>query len=144
MDGLKRTRRLPISSAIVVEFQRPPLQHKTTVDDPPPREQIKTFNTLTNEDRAVKFLEKLIHAIGMETSQPGIGAVRMRMPSTATASRDVKSTKEPTKSKSFVNYSLDFVATNWLPLFSLLVILALASMLKDSFNKIIFSDDHKP
>lgn len=53
-----------------------PLQHKTTVDDPPPREQIKTFNTLTNEDRAVKFLEKLIHAIGMETSQPGIGALK--------------------------------------------------------------------
>ena len=76
MDGLKSTRRLPISSAIVVEFQRPPLQHKTTVDDPPPREQIKTFNTLINEDRVVKFLEKLIYAIGMETSQPGIGALK--------------------------------------------------------------------
>lgn len=63
MDGLKRTRRLP-------------LQHKTTVDDPPPREQIKTFNTLINEDRVVKFLEKLIYAIGMETSQPGIGALK--------------------------------------------------------------------
>lgn len=60
----------------------------------------------------------------------------MWMPSTATASRDVKSTKEPTKSTSFVNYSLDFVATKWLPLFSLQVILALASMLKDSFDKL--------
>ena len=51
----------------------------STQDDggcPPPREQIRTLDTFNDEDRALEFLDKLIYAIGTETSQPGIGALK--------------------------------------------------------------------
>ena len=51
----------------------------STQDDagcPPPGEQIRTLDTFNDEDRALEFLDKLIYAIGTETSQPGIGALK--------------------------------------------------------------------
>ena len=49
-------------------------QHKTSGS--PTQEQIRTLDTFNDEDRALEFLDKLIYAIGMETNQPGIGALK--------------------------------------------------------------------
>ena len=73
MDDLKRAGR-PLTSS--VNAGKDPVHRFNTRRRwvPPPGEQIRTLDTFNDEDRALEFLDKLIYAIGTETSQPGIGA----------------------------------------------------------------------
>lgn len=57
------------------------------------------------------------------------------------ASYDSTSSEQPAQCTSPFDCSLAFVATNWLPLFSSLVVLFLLVLFKDNLYRLIFADD---
>lgn len=63
------------------------------------------------------------------------------LPSKEIASGDVKTTTEPAECTSLLDCSSVFVATNWLPLFSALVVVFLLVLFKDNLYRLIFADD---
>lgn len=63
------------------------------------------------------------------------------LPSKEIASGNVKTTTEPAECTSLLDCSSSFVATNWLPLFSALVVVFLLVLFKDNLYRLIFADD---